>query len=106
MRCVKFLLGADAKNNMTGGAFSRKATMAKCTRDDMMKLIWLRAQKEDIDIMNQMFDLHITMGARAKTPPLLPRKKRTQLLENFNFLDRHQEGVIKYEDLVVGGLID
>merc|ERR1719174_3395075 len=71
-----------------------------------MRLIWLRATPEDISIMNQMFDLHKTLCARVKTPPLLPRKKRKQLLENFHFLDQKSSGYITYQDLVDGGIID
>lgn len=105
---MKYLLGSDAQRSMGDSTnyVRRNTTFVKCTREDMMKLIWLRAAPEDIDVMNQMFDLHRTLGARVKTPPLLPKKKRKQLLENFHFLDKRHCGHITYQDLVDGGLID
>jgi len=102
MKCVKFLLGSDARNSFATGGSSK----ATCNRDDFMKLIWLGAKPKDLEVMNQMFDLHRTMGARVKTPPLLPDKKRRQLLGNFNYLDRRHQGLITYQDMVEAGFID
>jgi Ca2+-binding EF-hand superfamily protein len=108
MKCVKFLLGSDARNSIATG--SRKGKRGTCTRDDIMKLLWLQAKPKDLEVMNQMFDLHRTMGARVKTPPMLPDKKRKQLLGNFNFLDRNstlgQQGLITYQDMMEAGFID
>lgn len=110
MRCVKFLLGSDAKNSLykadKGSSDKQPEIKAQCRREDMMKLIWLKAGDEDIAAMQQMFDIHKLNCLRAKTPPPLPRKVKKELLENFHFLDRRGEGFITYDDLVRGGLID
>lgn len=109
MRCVKYLLGskgASTRLSVDGDIVNRKASLAKCTREDMMRLIWLKAKEDDIRLMNQMFDLHKIKSVRVKTPPLLPKKKRRELLENFNFVDKRGRGLITYTDLVDGGLVE
>jgi Ca2+-binding EF-hand superfamily protein len=117
VRCVKYLLakagrGADVErflrrqDSATSPRNSRKATIAKCTREDMMKLLWLQARDEDVRAMNMMFDLNRIQRARVPDPPRLPRKKKRQLLENFNFLDKHQQGFITFNDLVEADLVD
>merc|ERR1711988_1865182 len=75
-------------------------------RQDMMKLLWIKATKDDILYMEQLFDLHMIMLARVETPPMLSKKKRRELLENFNFIDKDKSGRITYQDLVDNGLIE
>lgn len=110
MRCVRYLLGRRPEihlgDNASASRVSRKSSTTKCTRADMMKLIWLKATDHDVDLMNQMFDLHKLQEMRVQTPPLLAKKKRKQLLENFRFLDKENRGVIAYTALVDGGLVD
>lgn len=114
MRCVKFLLLKDGKvpaaidEVMRGesSTLSRKITMAKCCREDMMKLLWLKANDEDIRVMSMMFDLYNVERVQVCTPPPLPKKKRKQLLENFNYLDKERVGFISYSEMVEAELVD
>lgn len=95
MRCVKFLVGNGDCENATG-----------CTIEDMMKLIWLKAIPEDIQVMLRWFREAAFYQERVPTPPLLPKKRRKELMENFHYLDRSRTGKISYSDLVDGGLVD
>jgi len=106
MRCAKSLLGQDARGILEGGHISKSASAAKCTREAMMRMIWLKATEEDISLMNQIFDVYKIMLDRVTTPPLISKKKRRQLLENFNYLDTEKHGIIKYQDMWDGGLVD
>jgi len=99
MRCVKYLLSHASRGGHRG-------SLVKVTREDMMRLIWLKATPWDIAIMIQMFDFHRYLYARVTDPPRLPKKKRRQLLENFIYLDKLHTGVISFFDLVSGGLVD
>jgi Ca2+-binding EF-hand superfamily protein len=100
MRCVKYLLGSGKQND------ANKLALPLVSREDLMRLIWLKASSEDIVVMHEMFDLHAFKEACAPDPPLLPKRKRRQLLENFVYLDSNHEGKIAYLDLVNGGLVD
>lgn len=92
MRCVKYLLGTE------GG----KA----CTIEDMMHLIWLKATPEDITVMMRWFREAAYHQKRAPTPPLLPKRKRRELIENFRWINKENKGTISYQDLVDSGLVD
>jgi len=106
MRCVKYLLATAGHHVSEQDGLARKSNHVPVTRPDMLRLIWLKATNHDVDIMMQMFDFHTFLNARAPDPPVLPKKKRRQLLENFYYLDKESRGVIQYMDLMSGGLVD
>merc|ERR1712139_531913 len=43
---------------------------------------------------------------RIPTPPLLPRRLRRELEENFRWIDRDRKGYITYRDLIESDLVD
>jgi len=99
MRAVKYLLSAARSHDSHG-------RHRKVTREDMLRLLWLKATSEDVAVMLQMFDFQVFMRARVPEPPRLPKKKRRELIENFKYLDKHSRGRIAFTDLVSGGLVD
>jgi len=105
-RVVKFLMGAGAGKAIADSNNALKASIPNCTREDMIRLIWPSAGDRDLFAMYQMFDLQKILSSRVKTPPLLPKKKHRQLLENFKFVDKQRRGHITYQDLTDSGLID
>lgn len=76
MRCVKYLL-----ESTPGGDEDRPAA---CKVSDMMKLIWPKATRDDLDRMNDYFQRADYEKDRVKTPPPLPPKKRRQIMDNLN----------------------
>lgn len=102
MRCVKFLVGSGGMPNSEGEVNDGSG----CTIEDMMKLIWLEAKQDDILVMLKWFREAAFNQKRVSTPPLLPKKKRRELYENFRYLDREGTGKITYRDLVDSGLVD
>jgi len=98
MRCVKYLVGqlkeCEDENEPDG-----------CVIEDMMKLIYLKATDADIAKMLQWFREAEFQGDRLPTPPLLPKRKRREVLENFPVIDKQREG-ITFEELVDSGLVD
>merc|ERR1719324_1409183 len=56
--------------------------------------------------MKQWFWFAMLTQRRQPTPPLLPRRKRRELLENFQNLDREGRGFIETTDIVDSGLMD
>eukprot|EP00746_Dinoflagellata_sp_MGD_P003167 gnl/MRDRNA2_/MRDRNA2_106158_c0_seq1.p1 gnl/MRDRNA2_/MRDRNA2_106158_c0~~gnl/MRDRNA2_/MRDRNA2_106158_c0_seq1.p1 ORF type:complete len:516 (+),score=101.78 gnl/MRDRNA2_/MRDRNA2_106158_c0_seq1:176-1723(+) len=99
MRCVKYLVGSGERDGDAGEG-------GGCTIEDMMKLIWLEAKQEDIHLMLKWFREAAFHQKRVPTPPLLPKRKRRELYENFRWLDRAGTGKITYRDLVDSGLVD
>lgn len=96
MRCVKYLLGAGANSNATTG----------CGVEDMLRLIWLKATPEDIQTMMRWFREAAFHFERAPTPPLLSKRKRRELTENFRWINKENKEKISYNDLVDSGLVD
>jgi len=96
MRCVKYLVG-------TGGDHEEKAT--GCTIEDMMKLMWLKATRDDLTQMRHWFLEAQHEMDRVPTPPLLPKKKAREILENFP-VDKRYSGGITYQDLLDSGVAD
>jgi len=98
MRCVKYLVGniqtQDDEEEPDG-----------CRIEDMMRLIWLKSTQEDIDIMLEWFRGAEFQADRATTPPLLPKKHKREVLENFPAIDREGKE-LSFEDLVDSGLVD
>lgn len=97
MRCVNYLVG-----NATDGD-EDKAT--GCTIEDMLQLMWLKATKEDIDQMMNWFTESQFEMERVPTPPLLTKKKRREIIENFPFHD-FSRGGISFQELLESGLAD
>lgn len=100
MKCVKYLVGSGGEE----AAFEERRK--GCTVEDMMRLIWLKATDEDVAVMLEIFKLAALHNKRLQTPKLLPKRKRHELLENFKWLDKNGKGIISYNDLVDGGLMD
>lgn len=98
MRCVKYLVG-NLKDN------DENEEPDGCRIEDMMKLIWLKATDGDIHKMMQYFREAEFRNDRSKTPPLLPPKKRREVIENFPKIHESDRS-ITFEDLVQSGLVD
>jgi len=98
MRCVKYLVGnlkeQEDEDEPDG-----------CRIEDMMRLIWLKATQDDIKQMMKWFREAEFSHDLAPTPPLLPKKKRRQVLENFPAIDKGGQE-ISFADLVDSGLVD
>lgn len=98
MRCVKYLVGnlkeQEDEDEPDG-----------CRIEDMMRLIWLKATQDDIKQMMQWFREAEFRHDLAPTPPLLPKRKRREVLENFPAIDKGGQE-ISFEDLVDSGLVD
>jgi len=98
MRCVKYLVGnlkeQEDEDEPDG-----------CRIEDMMRLIWLKATADDIKKMMQWFREAEFRCDRVQTPPLLPKMKRREVLENFPAIDRDGRD-ISFDDLVDSGLVD
>lgn len=100
MKCVKYLVGSGEEQ------LPHEEKRRGCTVEDMMRLIWLKAADEDVAFMLNIFKLAALHNKRLPTPKLLPKRKRNELLENFKWLDKENKGIISYNDLVDGGLMD
>lgn len=99
MRCVKYLIGAlkdegDEDEKPQG-----------CGIEDMMKLIWLKAQADDISKMMEYFREAAFETERSPTPPVLPPKKRRELIENFPKIDI-PDRPFTIDDIADTGLVD
>jgi len=98
MRCVKYLVGSGmcdtGEDNQPMG----------CRIEDMMRLIWLKAQSTDIEAMMHWFSEAEFKRDRAPTPPLLPKRKRREILENFPMLEEGQ--AVTFQDLRESGLVE
>jgi hypothetical protein len=100
MRCVKYLVGNLKENE-------DEDEPDGCRIEDMMKLIWLKASQEDIDKMMLWFRQAEFQCDRASTPPLLPKRKKREVLENFPTIDQgDQNSYVTFEELVDSGLVD
>jgi len=97
MRCVKYLVGNQPCDNGDDKPDG-------CCIEDMMRLIWLKSTPEDINRMMHWFREAEFQNDRAGTPPLLPRRKRREVIENFPLLEAGQ--TITFQDLVESGLVD
>lgn len=96
MRCVKYLVGSQSYDN--------DEKPDGCRIEDMMRLIWLKSTPEDIDRMMNWFREAEFQNDRVSTPPLLPRRKRREVIENFPSIEIGE--TIIFQDLVDSGLID
>jgi len=104
---VRYLLGMPVQNPSAEGedaAPSRKNCL--CTREEMMRLIWMKATDEDISAMMMVVSFIKLRELRAHTPPMLPRRKRKELVENFQYIDHHRKGQVRYHDMVEAGLVE
>jgi len=97
MRCVKYLVG--------NAAFEDDERPASCRIEDMMRLIWLSARQEDIDLMMSWFKEAEFEKGRVPTPPLLPPKKRRQITDNFPIRGA-DGGQMTWIDFRDSGLVD
>jgi hypothetical protein len=95
MRCVKYLVG--------NAAYDEDGAAQGCRIEDMMRLIWLKAEPEDTAMMLVWFREAEFEKDRVSTPPLLPPKKRRQITDNFT---ADVEGRITWADLNDSGLVD
>eukprot|EP00747_Dinoflagellata_sp_TGD_P211832 gnl/TRDRNA2_/TRDRNA2_85013_c0_seq1.p1 gnl/TRDRNA2_/TRDRNA2_85013_c0~~gnl/TRDRNA2_/TRDRNA2_85013_c0_seq1.p1 ORF type:complete len:486 (-),score=101.52 gnl/TRDRNA2_/TRDRNA2_85013_c0_seq1:315-1772(-) len=100
MRCVKYLVGA-MEQQQRGEDNDGQAT--GCKIEDMMRLIWLGAKAADMQQMMQWFREAEFERLRVPLPPLLPKRKRRQILDNFPQLER---GPIRFYDFMTSGLVD
>jgi len=92
MRCVRYLVGRTGEHHVD--------------RSDLIRLLWLQASEEDVRAMEALFDLKKLARAAVEPPPLLPRRRRRELLENFRDLDNEGKGLVPYTELVLNGLAD
>lgn len=99
MRCVNYLIGkakCEGNEDREGG----------CTVQDMMRLLWLKSTDVDLEKMMRWFCEAEYQRDRVPTPPLLPRRKRREILENFPRLKFGPSGRIGFRDLVESSLVD
>jgi len=77
------------------------------TIEDMMRLIWLRAQHTDLKTMNVWYQELLEERARARvdSPPALNREEFDDLCMVFRYYDDAGHGEISFEDLVSKGLV-
>merc|ERR1719335_1840266 len=80
MRCVKYLVGNMKPHDEEAEDGDEPDG---CRIEDMMRLIWLKASQDDIKKMMQWFREAEFQNDRSTTPPLLPKRKRREVLENF-----------------------
>jgi len=90
MRCVKYLT-----SNSPGTTGVRL--------EDMMHLIWLKATRQDVDAMMQMLREAKFETNRVPTPPLMPPRRRREILDNFPEIKR--SGNMTYLDLVENDVV-
>merc|ERR1719215_2275777 len=76
MRCVNYLVGKAKEDGLDESG-------AGCTIEDMMRLIWMNAKEVDMARMMRWFHEAEFEKQRVKTPPLLPKKKKREIFENF-----------------------
>jgi len=92
MRCVRYLVGRREDNQVC--------------REDLIRLLWLRATDADVAAMEALFDLKKLQRAAVEPLPLLSKRRRRELLENFKDLDSQGKGLVPYTELVMAGLAD
>lgn len=97
MRCVKFLVGNG------GDGSEEKAT--GCKIEDMMQLMWLKATQPDIDLMMRWFHESQYEMDRVQKPPLLPKKKRREILENFPSMAEDTKFGVSFAELIESGVV-
>eukprot|EP00747_Dinoflagellata_sp_TGD_P210556 gnl/TRDRNA2_/TRDRNA2_83821_c0_seq1.p1 gnl/TRDRNA2_/TRDRNA2_83821_c0~~gnl/TRDRNA2_/TRDRNA2_83821_c0_seq1.p1 ORF type:complete len:620 (+),score=101.24 gnl/TRDRNA2_/TRDRNA2_83821_c0_seq1:253-2112(+) len=100
MRCVKYLVGTMHEAEST----SEQAT--GCSVEDMMRLMWLGAEPQHIQQMMTWFREGEFQRQRVSTPPLLSKRKRRQVLENFPQLCKSRNSTMKFSDFMLSGIID
>jgi len=98
MRCVDYLVGKAKDEGVDDKEMG-------CTIDDMMRLMWLRATDEDLAMMMHWFKEAEYQKHRVQTPPLLPRDKRNEILDNFSHLVLSR-GSFSFHELVAGSCVD
>mmetsp|Transcript_104422 Transcript_104422/g.185691 ORF Transcript_104422/g.185691 Transcript_104422/m.185691 type:complete len:469 (-) Transcript_104422:15-1421(-) len=96
MRCVRYLMPKVAQQGRPGSV----------TKEDMMKLLWLEATDADIEHMNLLFDFYRLKKISAKPPKMLKRKRREEMLDIFQELDRDKTGSVPFIELVDVGIAD
>lgn len=104
MRCVRWLISVGCDDGDVCEKRHKKPTT--CTKEDMMRLLWLKATNTDIAAMNNMFVLYKFKKKAVSPLPLLPKKKRRELLENFKDLGQHAQDLVPYTALVDADLVD
>lgn len=101
MRCVKYLVGKCHED------CDEDATPGGCRIEDMMRLIWLKAEKDDLIKMMNWFKEAEYEKDSVPAPQLLPEKKRRQIMDNFELsFDETGCGRIQWTDLQDTGLMD
>lgn len=93
MRCVNYLVGKATDEGVDDKDQG-------CTMEDMMRLIWLRATCEDVEKMTHWFHEAEFQRDRVPTPPLLPRGKRRQIMENFPHIDWSDGKKVPFHELL------
>lgn len=111
MRCVRHLVSsaeAPGDGDASPAAFQRQVSAGRqrCTKEDMMRLMWLGATDEDVAVMTLMFELARLQQVSVPPPPLLSKRRRRELFENFKEMDRKGVGCVPYSDLVDAGMVD
>lgn len=96
MRCVRYLVGRTGEHHV----------YRTVDRTDLIRLLWLKATDEDVKAMEALFDLKKLSHATVEPPPLLPKRRKRELLENFRDLDSEGTGLVPYNELVLAGLTD
>lgn len=120
MRIVRYLLSVPVQESEQDGedkalgrksargsghsASRRQPTRSACSREDVMRLVWLKATDEDVKAMEMAFHFLKLRQFQAETPPLIPRRRQKELVDNFQHLDGTRSGRISYSDLVDAGL--
>merc|ERR1712070_1293414 len=61
---------------------------------------------EDIDAMMIVIHFSKLRDLRAKTPPILPKRKRKELIENFQYIDHHRVGHVHFDEMAAAGLVE
>lgn len=99
MRCVNYLVG-KAKDE---GVDEREMG---CTIEDMMRLMWLRCTDEDLERMMRWFQEAEFEKDSVPTPPLLPKRKRRQIMENFPKVDWSKTQKVTFQELLESAYVD
>eukprot|EP00927_Polykrikos_kofoidii_P038564 TRINITY_DN32976_c0_g1_i1.p1 TRINITY_DN32976_c0_g1~~TRINITY_DN32976_c0_g1_i1.p1 ORF type:complete len:507 (-),score=94.73 TRINITY_DN32976_c0_g1_i1:108-1628(-) len=91
MRCVKYLMSQNVRDHGV-------------RIEDVLRLMWLKAQDEELLQMRAWFREAEFQMDRVATPPILSKHKKRQILMNFPKIT--EMGILSYNDLLESGFVD
>jgi len=97
MRCVNYFVEKNKREGIDdeeGG----------CTIEDIMRLLWLKATDQDVKKMMNWFEEAELQKERIPQPPLLPERKKQQILANFPSFAKEKKHTISFSELLASGL--